>query len=136
MLVTLALVVLLGSIFVFFSDEFIKTFKKLFAIKGAKLFIPLLAASWFVYTFDFWCLWAIFYLREILRAVFVFVVSIIPVQPGATSIVLVILLTVLSVAPVWIMDALSRRKTYKGYKYPYITSGVIWIVCVVLLIVI
>ncbi|CAM2780841.1 Uncharacterised protein [Legionella steigerwaltii] len=136
MLLTLALLVLLGSILVFFSEEFSKAIKKLFAIKGAKLIIPLFAASWLIYTFDFWVLWAIFYLREILYDVLNFLVRIMPFQTGAVQVVLVFMLTFLSVVPVLTLDFLSRRKTFKNYKHPYLTSGIIWILSVVLLIII
>jgi hypothetical protein len=135
MLLTLTLVVLVGSIVVFFSEEFIKSFKKLFKIKGATLFLPLFVASWLVYSFDFWFLWTIFYLREIVYQVLIFLEWIMPFQRGAESVSIVILLTTLSVVPVIIIDVIMRKKTYWGYKYPYITSGIIWIFCVFLLIV-
>ncbi|KTD74015.1 hypothetical protein [Legionella tucsonensis] len=136
MLLTLALVVLLSSIVVFFSDEFIKSFNKIFAIKGAKLFIPLFAASWLVYTYNFWVLWAIFYVRELLHIVQNFLVSIMPLQKGAVPVVLVFMLTFLSVLPVLILDIFSRRKNFKGYQYPYVTSALIWLLSVFLLIII
>lgn len=82
MLLTLALLVLLSSILVFFSEEFGKAIKKLFAIKGAKLIIPLFAASWLIYSYNFWVLWGIFYLREILHNVLNFLVQILPFQKG------------------------------------------------------
>ncbi|HHT0592621.1 TPA: hypothetical protein ACTXXA_001587 [Legionella anisa] len=136
MLLTLAMVVLLSSILVFFSEEFIKAFNKFFAIKGAKLLVPMFAASWLIYTFSFWCLWAIFYVREILVEVLNFLVRIMPFQNGAVSVVLIFMLTFLSVVPVLILDIFSRRKKFKGYEYPYVTSGVIWLISVFLLVII
>ena len=132
----LALVVLLGAIIVLFSEEFIKSFKKLWAIKGAKLLLPLFAASWFVYTFDFWVLWVIFYLHKFLHDTLTFLITIMPFQHGAESVALVILLTFFSIVPVLIIDFFTRKKKYKGYQYPYITSTIIWIFCVALLIII
>ncbi|CEG58274.1 TPA: hypothetical protein F7001_02630 [Legionella pneumophila] len=132
----LALVVLLGAIIVLFSEEFIKSFKKLWAIKGAKLLLPLFAASWFVYTFDFWVLWVIFYLHQFLHDTLTFLITIMPFQQGAESVALVILLTFFSIVPVLIIDFFTRKKKYKGYQYPYITSTIIWIFCVALLIII
>ncbi|WP_412755841.1 hypothetical protein [Legionella bozemanae] len=136
MLLTLAWVVLLSAILVFFSEEFIKAFNKFFAIKGAKLFVPLFAASWLIYTFTFWCLWAIFYVREILYEVENFLVGIMPFQEIAVPVVLIFMLTFLSVVPVLILDILSRRKKYKGYQYPYVTSGIIWLLSVFLLVIV
>ncbi|CAM2771548.1 MULTISPECIES: hypothetical protein [Legionella] len=132
----LALVVLLGAIIVLFSEEFIKSFKKLWAIKGAKLLLPLFAASWFIYTFDFWFLWVIFYLSEFLHFILTFLIRLMPFQQGAKSVALVILLIFFSVVPVLIIDLFTRRKNYKGYQYPYITSTIIWILCVALLIIV
>ncbi|KTC89765.1 hypothetical protein OQJ18_07715 [Fluoribacter dumoffii] len=136
MLLTLALLVLLSSILVFFSEEFGKAIKKLFAIKGAKLIIPLFAASWLIYSYNFWVLWGIFYLREILHNVLNFLVQILPFQKGAVPLVLIFMLTFISVVPVVILDMLSRRRNFKGYQYPYLTSGIIWILSVALLIIV
>lgn len=135
MLVTLAFLVFFSSILVVFSDEFIKTFKKIFAIKGAKLLIPLFLASWLIYTFDFWFLWVVFYLRELLIYILDLLTSMMPFKQGSDSVALVIVLTVVSVVPVFILDAHSRRSNFKKYKYPYVTSWLIWILCVVLLII-
>ncbi|AUH71126.1 hypothetical protein [Legionella sainthelensi] len=131
-----ALVVLFGVVMVLFSEEFSKSLKKLWAIKGARLLLPLFAASWFIYTFDFLFAWIIFYLSKFLHAILVFLIKLIPFQQGSESIALVILLTFFSVVPVLIIDFFTRRKTYKSYPYPYITSTLIWILCVALLIII
>jgi hypothetical protein len=136
MLVTLALLVFLSSIVVFFSEEFIRLFKKFFAIKGTKLLFPLFALSWLIYSFDFWVMWGIFYVREKLYDALNYLVHIMPFRQGAMPVALVLMLTVLSVAPVFILDVHSRRRNYKGHQYPYITSGIIWILCVALLIII
>ncbi|HHI9989665.1 TPA: hypothetical protein ACQDQH_002762 [Legionella pneumophila] len=131
-----ALVVLFGVVMVLFSEEFSKSLKKLWAIKGARLLLPLFAASWFIYTFDFLFVWVIFYLSKFLHEILAFLIRIMPFQQGAESIALVILLTFFSVVPVLIIDFFTRRKTYKSYPYPYITSTLIWILCIVLLIII
>ncbi|KTD67157.1 hypothetical protein Lste_3363 [Legionella steelei] len=136
MLLTLALVILFGAILVFFSEEFGKTIKKLFAIKGAKLIIPLFLVSWLIFSFDFWVLWAILYLRDMLHAVLNFLVQIMPFQKWAVQVVQVFMLTFLSVVPVLILNFISQKKTFKSYKHPYLTSGIIWILSVVLIIII
>lgn len=136
MLLTLALVVLISSIVVFFSDEFIKIFKKIFAIKGVMLLLPLFVASWLIYNFNFWFLWTIFYAREVLHDVLNFLVRITPFQKGAVLVDLVIMLTFLSVVPVLILDIISRRKNFKRYQHPYALSSFIFILSVFLLIII
>lgn len=131
-----ALVVLFGVIMVLFSEEFSKSFKKLWAIKGAKLLLPLFAASWFIYTFDFLFVGVLFFSHQFLHDTQTFLIRIMPFQQGAESTALVILLTFFSVVPVLIIDFFTRKKNYKGYPYPYMTSTLIWILCVALLIII
>ncbi|MGL5741121.1 MAG: hypothetical protein ACRCXC_00490 [Legionella sp.] len=136
MLLTLAMVVLFSSIVVFFSDDFIKLFKNLFAIKGVSLFLPLFVASWLIYSFYLWFLWAVFYLRDDLHEALTFLTGIMPFQRGAESVALIVMLSVLSIVPVVILDIISRKKTYKGYRFPYTTSSIVLILCVFLLIII
>ncbi|CZJ12734.1 hypothetical protein SCZ71_09165 [Legionella pneumophila serogroup 1] len=136
MLLTLALVILFATIMVFFSQEFIRTFKKILAIKGAKLLVPLGIASWLIYNFDYLFIWVIYYIREVLQAVLAFLTRIMPFKPYSTSIALIILLTTVSVGPVLLLDLIYRKRTYKGYDYPYLTSTLILIFCTLILLVV
>jgi len=61
MLFTLAAVVFFAAIVTFFSQEFIGIFKKIFAIKGAKLILPLLLASWCIINVNYLVLWVVYY---------------------------------------------------------------------------
>lgn len=135
MLVTLAAVIFFASIFVFFSQEFIRTFKKIFAIKAVALFLPLLIASWLIFTFVHLFLWTAYYYREMLQAVLTFLVYLMPFHQQAKSLAMIILLTVISVLPVILIDLFVRQRTYQPYKYPYLTSTIIWIVNAELLLV-
>ena len=135
MLITLAVVVFFASIFVFFSQEFIRTFKRLFAIKGAKLILPLAAASWFVYKFELWVLWAIYYYREVLLNMVTLVTHILPFKRAAPGIALILVLTLLSVVPVFIADFIFKKRTFRPYPYPYLTSSLIWVLNAVVLVV-
>jgi flagellar biosynthesis protein FlhB len=133
MLYTLAMVVVLASIAVFFSQEFVRALKKLFAIKGVFLFLPLLAGSWFVFTFDYLALWGVYYYREILQSALHDLVSIMPFTAYAEQVALIILLWCVSILPVIAIDQYIRRKSYKGYQYPNITSMILFIVSAILL---
>ncbi|WP_058535681.1 hypothetical protein [Legionella saoudiensis] len=128
MLFTMTLVILLGAIAVFFSQEFLGFIKKVFAVKGVKLFLPLLAASWFVFSFGDWVIWGITYYRELLATVLTFIVAIIPLPQIAEYTALVIVLTVVSVLPVYLIDLYMRKRSYKSYNYPYTTSTLLFIV--------
>lgn len=135
MYLTLALVILLGAIFVLFSKEFIQVVKKIFAIKGAKVVLPLFLASWFAYNFEPWCLWAVYYYREILLGIIGFFTGLFSSQSIAAPIITILLLTLISVVPVLLLEWITWRKSYQHYPYPYLTSSLIWIVSVVLLVV-
>lgn len=128
MLFTLTLVILLGAITVFFSQEFLGFFKKIFAIKGMKLFLPLFIASWLVFTFDHWGLWGIYYYRQILSYVLVFLVDIMPFSYMAEHVALIILLATISVLPVYLIDLSLRKRSFKRYQYPQVTSLFLFIV--------
>ncbi|MGC1183498.1 hypothetical protein [Legionella sp.] len=133
MLLTLALVVLGASIAVFFSQEFISMFKKLFAIKGVKIFLPLLIASWLVYRFDYLALWIVYYYRDYLQVCLAFLIHIMPFQEFKAPESLVILLFTITILPVFLIDLFLRKKTFKGYQYLQITCVLIFIVSATIL---
>lgn len=134
MLVTVALLVFLTAIVVFFTDEFIRMFNKLFAIREVKLFFPLLIASYLVYNYEYFALWMSYYCRQVLGDMLTFLVGIMPVFDASRSIAVVIILTLTSVLPVLIMDIFLHKKKLKGYEYPYLTSTIILIICATLFI--
>ena len=133
MLLTLTFVVFFASIFVFFSQEFMRTFKKIFAVKGAELVLPLIIASWLIINFDYWVLGFLIYCREILLSIALFLMSLPPMQTMTSFLALIFLLTFISVFPVWLIDVILRKRNYKPYQYPYLTSTIIWFGCVALL---
>lgn len=134
MFLTLALVVLGAAIAVFFSQEFYGMFKKLFAIKGVNLFLPLFIATWLVYSFDYSTLWVVYYYRELLEGIVELLVNIMPFQEFAEPIALVIVLFTISMLPVFLIDLFVRKRTFQqGYQYPYLTSMFLFIVSAILL---
>lgn len=128
MLFTLTLVILLGAIAVFFSQEFLGIIKKIFAVKGVKLFLPLLVASWLVFSFGGWLVLMLTYYRETLVKIVTISVSILPLPQIAGYVALVMVLTLVSVLPVYLIDLFMRKRSYKSYAYPQITSLLIFIV--------
>ena len=134
MLFTLAAVVFCAAIFVFFSQEFIRTFKKIFAIKGAILILPLAAASWIIFNFDNWVFLGIYYCRDVLHAIVTFLTRIIPLGQASSYVASILLLTVISVGPIFLLDWYFLKKTYKPYPHPYLTSTLIWLVSAFILI--
>lgn len=128
MLFTLAAVVFCAAIFVFFSQEFISTFKKIFAIKGAPLILPLAGASFIIYNFNYWCLLTFYYYRQVLNGMVSFLTMLIPLGQVSSYIAAILVLTFISVVPVLVLEWVFRKKTYKPYPYPYLTSSIIWLI--------
>lgn len=64
MLFTLAAVVLSTSIAVFFSKEFAGVYRKIIAVPGAKLLLPLIIASWLIETYEPFELWFLLKCKE------------------------------------------------------------------------
>jgi hypothetical protein len=127
-LITLTLVVLATSIIVFFSQEFTQVFKKIFAIPGAKLFIPIVFASWLVFQYKYWIVWGLKYYRDVLREVLITLSQALSLNEILTKVLVIILLTCVSIIPVVVLEFYLHRKTYKSYPYPYLTSTVLWLV--------
>ncbi|CEG57579.1 hypothetical protein [Legionella fallonii] len=136
MLFTLAAVVFFAAIITFFSQEFIRMFKKIMDIKGAKLVLPLLAASWLMLSYDYWALWVVYYFREVLNWLVRMLTYIIPFGQVSSYIACIIVLTILPLAPVFGFDLLIyRKKNFKPYPHTYLVSSCIWLVCALALIV-
>jgi hypothetical protein len=132
MLLTLVLVVFFFTVVMAFSQEFYGLFKKIAAIKGAPLVLPLAVASWIVFNLDYWLLWAVYYVRECLQVILGFLNYLIPFKQAAASIVLILFLTVISVVPVFFLDLYLNKKKHITYHYPYAMSAIIWIIVVML----
>jgi len=69
LMVELALIILLTSIVVFFSQEFGGLIKKFFSIPGTLLFIPLIAASALVVSYEPWLLTGLLAIKRVLHAI-------------------------------------------------------------------
>lgn len=134
MLFTLAVVVFVAAIVVFFSQEIIGVFKSLFEIKGAKLILPLAIGSWIYCYLYYWCLLGITYYKEALDSVVSFLNYLVPEGTFYQLGVLVFVFTVIAVLPVFLLTWYLFKRSYKRYAYPYTTSTLLWLSCVFLLI--
>lgn len=134
MMVTLALLVCLAAIFCFFAQEFNRVFKRIFDIKGIKLFLPLALGSWLVYNYDFLFLEVLYFIRDKLNALNEFLIYVFPNNSYVNEAILIFILTVVSVGPVILLHVYSYRKTNKPFAHPYSLSTLIWIICAILLV--
>lgn len=132
--VALLLFVCLTAILAFFSQEFYRTFKKIFALRGAKLILPLAFASWFVYFGDDIVLSSLYYVRDVLNNMVALFLYIMPNTRYTSGLVLIFILSLFSIGPVALLHYLSYRKTHKPYAHPYLVSTLLWIIGAALLV--
>ncbi|KTD20534.1 Uncharacterised protein [Legionella lansingensis] len=132
MLLTLALLVLFCAIVVFFSNEFANFFKKLFAIRGMKLLLPLILATTLIVLYEHWVSWGVLYARWLLHVAVTTMANRFPF-PGSLLITKILILMVLAVLPVVVIDFLEKRRRFEPFRYSFITSMIIWLVVAMLL---
>ncbi|RUR08424.1 hypothetical protein [Legionella sp. km772] len=131
---TLFLVLCATAILCLFSQEFNRLLKKIFAVKGAKLVLPLALGSAFVFMYDNLVIDLLYYFRDKLNAMLSFLNYVFPQSKYTPDIILVILLTAVSLIPVGILHYFAYKNTHKPYPHPYLVSTLIWIIAAVLLI--
>ncbi len=134
MYMTLVYAVVLTAIAAFFSQEFTGFFKKIFAIPGVKLILPLALASWLVESYEDWLLWILLTLKNALHYVVHGLDALIPLHLGAVSFAHIIHLFLLASVPVWVILALGKsRGMYEPWPYTYLVGIVLWLLAAILL---
>lgn len=133
MLLSLSIFVFFAAIFLFFSQEFIGLFKRTSEIKTVRLVLPLLLASWLVYVLDDQLLAVAIGYTNQLRSILFALQSLLPFGQIAGFLVHVLFLTVIAVVPVYLLDYLFRKKSYRAYPYAYATSAMLWVINTLLL---
>ncbi len=108
----LAFLVLAASIISFFSDEFAQFFKKLFKIKGAYVFLPLLVASGLIRLYKDLFLGVLLTFQTWLRYIMIQLMSCLPFHTGAAFITQVMCLFILSSLPAWGLYWLVKTKKW------------------------
>ncbi len=134
MLVSIALIVLISSIVVFFAREFGELFKKIFKIPGLKLLLPLFVASTLLIVYEVFVHWLLLRLQKIVHQLIVKLATILPFEKGALFIARIILLFMIGSLPIWIEAWSDFRKTYKEpHSGIYWIGMMLWIITAVLL---
>ncbi len=134
MLFTLAAVVLIASIGVFFSQEFVRLFKKITAIPGVKLLLPLLIASLIIETYELWWQWILKHCHLALHILVYKVTVLLPFETGAILLMRIVFLFIFASAPVWYFR-LRYKNNLRLYpkKFAYCLGLTLWIVAAILL---
>ena len=131
---TIALVFLGSAIVVFFANEFSHVFKKIWAIPGVKLLLPLCVLSWVVVVYEAWGYWLLQKGHGILDRVVHVLVLWLPFEAGALACIRIIFLFIIASVPLWIHRV---RPTKNSLKETAVFSWglVLWMVAVVLIVV-
>lgn len=134
MLITIALLVLCSSIVVFFSQEFIGLFKKIFSIPGVKLLFPLILASWLIEVYEDWGYWLLLKCQALLHQFVYQLTTLLPFETAAISVTRIIFLFLFASLPIWFFH-LRAKQTKRRHPQPSILwlSLTLWIVAATLL---
>jgi hypothetical protein len=131
-MLTLALVVAFSAIILFFAKEFGDLFKKIFAIPGAKLFLPLIGVTLLLTLYEPWVYFALFYMKKVLHDFISFVVSLLPFRKGAISLVSIVLFMALALLPAYAMNVWRIHKTNLPFPHSKFLSAMLWLFTVIL----
>ncbi len=132
----IATLVILGcTIAVFFSQEFVAGFKKIFAIPGMKLLLPITLATMLIVYYEAWVLWSLLGAKNTLNSSATVLASSLPFQQHADLIANILLLLILPVLPLVARVLSSKKKPIHDLRPYYVTIGILWFLVLALLIV-
>ena len=134
LLLTLALTVFCGSIFVFFSQEFIRLFKKIMSIPSVKLLLPLAFASCCVEAYEDWSRWLLLRLQAGIDQILYHVAALLPLDTRAITIIRIVYLFILAELPLWIYIIKVKQQRRRHPKpFSYRPGLALWLVAAILL---
>lgn len=129
---TLALVVAFSAIILFFAKEFGDLFKKIFAIPGAKLFLPLIGVTFLIVLYEPWIYFALIYVKQVLHDFIYFMLRLLPFRTGGISLISVALFMILALIPAFAMNAWCIHKTNLPFSHGKFLSAMLWLFTVIL----
>ncbi|CEK09791.1 hypothetical protein [Legionella hackeliae] len=132
MLLTVALVVFCCAIMVFFSQEWSNFLKKIFAIRGMKLLLPLFVVSFLLVYYEAWVSWGLLTTKWCLHQAADWIASQLPFD-FALPVANIILMMGLAVFPVVLANFWIKRKSFEPFQYAFVTSMNIWLLVAILL---
>ena len=133
MILTIGLFVCVTAVSLLFLQEIIQIFKKIVAIPGVVLLVPLLLASWIIEAYTTLWEWIGWTAQADIQTLLKQTAALLPFQMGSLNLIKVVLLTSLAFLPMCVAWGISR---YNGrYTLPRIAYGlslVIWIIAIFL----
>lgn len=125
------LIVLTTTIVAFFAEEISGVLKKVFAIPGVKLLLPLAFASWVVVIYQPWVLWFLLFFNFLWEYLAIKLGEFLPIP-----LAYIIVMTLMPLIPVWgrFYYLYKKRLPIKLKEY-YILGIIIWLSAAVLYII-
>lgn len=134
MILTIALIVLLSSIAAFFSQEFARLVKRIFDIPGAKLILPLIAASFILEVYEDWGHWFLIWLQAAMHQLVYQLASLAPFKTGSIHLARMLFLFVLASVPMWFFHLKAiKKRSYHPHTFAYYAGLLLWIIGSILL---
>ena len=125
---------IVAGILIFFAEEWIACIKKIFAIPGTKLIIPLFITNYFFVTHEHMILWILLAMAYGFYDTYHFLISLYSSNKLILFIGQVMTLLLMTVLPVYALNIVRAIKKLEIYHYTWLISIMIWLLWVVLLI--
>lgn len=126
MMESLVFFVLMAAILVIFLDDFNKILKKLMAIRGFSLFVPLLLASWLVVSFETFLSWLLLRIQIVLLNI-VSLASFLPFPLEGQWVIAILLLLALTLLPMLGLTIWNERHRFRAISNVWLVGVLVWI---------
>jgi hypothetical protein len=133
MLSTFALGIFFCAIAVAFSREIGAFVKKLFSVWGVSLMLPLTLVTGLLVIYEPWIQAVLLYLGLSLSRSIELGSQMLPFSSGASEVIAILLVLLLTLLPLWALNAWSLRQTREPYRFSIVTGAMIWLFLVSLL---
>jgi hypothetical protein len=133
MLLILSLVVFIGAIIVCFSTELINIVKKIHAIPGVSIFLPLIVASSVLIRNQSIVCWCLIHTQIALYVIILHVMHWLPFTINAYAVARIIILFTLTLLPMLLMSAWRSYKNYQPFTHAWLVGLMIWLILAMLL---
>lgn len=133
-MLTLALVVAFSAIIILFSREFGALFKKIFAVPGGKLFLPLIIMTSLIVLYEPWVYTALLYIKRNLHYLITLGADCFPFTMGAISLVSIVIIMLFALLPAYLMDVWSIRKTHIPFSHSKFLGVFLWLMVLILIV--
>lgn len=127
MIFTFIVLIFCTSILVFFSQEWVGMVKKLLAIRGMALLLPLILATTLILYYETVVIQSLYIIQLLMNALIGLLAAIIPLGSYALGLAKIIVLMICSALPVAIIHQWKKKRNFIGMKHPYFTCGLLWI---------